>query len=192
MLSVLLLSNVYSPTVCTTTVTALRFIFLYLSHASESSSKAKGGAITDHHKGAIHPSLKRNAGFLAFEIGALYEQAAAAHLEEFDLKIQDMRVLWYVVNCEDSPSQQEVADEMRLLKYTVAVSVDKLHDMRLLIRVQNPDNRRENLLHQTDEGRSLVNTWRKRMVKIRKTVFGALSDEEYAHFCRLAVKVLEE
>ena len=53
-------------------------------------------------------------------------------------------------------SQDDVADALRLDKTTVARALLTLEDKRMVVKRQNPENKRKNLLYLTDAGRESI------------------------------------
>ena len=91
----------------------------------------------------------------------------------------------------DGIAQHDLAARLGLCEPTVAVTLRRLEAARLLRRTVNPSNRREMLVHLTDEGRaaqtSLENAWQ----TVHAVATKGFSHDEKATLHRLLCRVEE-
>ena len=99
-------------------------------------------------------------------------------IDESGLSFQQVKVLMTLAGAEDSPSVKQVADGVGLSLPTVSRAVDGLVKRDLVIRTEDPDDRRQRMLALADSGRELAN----RIIAARIEGLGqfaaSLTDEE--------------
>lgn len=88
--------------------------------------------------------------------------------------------------------QDMIANSLMLDKTTVAKAILSLEERGLITRMQNPDNRRKNILNITDAGKQTIADVLGVYDDWLENVESCLSNEEKEHFRDYCVRLLEK
>ncbi len=88
--------------------------------------------------------------------------------------------------------QDLIANSLMLDKTTVAKAILSLEERGLITRIQNPDNRRKNILNITDTGKETISDVVGVYDEWLKNIESCLSDEEKRQFHDCCIRLLEK
>jgi MarR family transcriptional regulator, organic hydroperoxide resistance regulator len=94
-----------------------------------------------------------------------------------DLTVPQIKTLFFVSNTEGA-NGRKLAAAMRVTPSNITGIVEKLVDQGLLSRVDNPEDRRYQLLRVTEKGETILNDLRERQVGSLREILDKLSVEE--------------
>ncbi|CAN5262609.1 MarR family transcriptional regulator [soil metagenome] len=116
---------------------------------------------------------------LSFTANLVSTLIADAYEKHFDLSIPQWRVLAHVAE-RDGITQQEIGHRTRMEKVTVSRAAVALQKRKLLIRVENPDDKRCLLLVLTPSGRTLYNQISPKALELEASIFDRYDCAELA------------
>ena len=99
-------------------------------------------------------------------------------LKDIDLTSGLHGVLLCIYDFKSPRTQQDIAKRLNMNDGTIARSLRKLEDKNLIERIQNPDNRRQNLISLTDKGLKIAEEYNNLDEKWEKEVFKGLTSNE--------------
>jgi len=102
---------------------------------------------------------------------------AERSMKEFDLGFPEQVVMMYLANGKQM-NQDSIAKHYRLDKGAIAKTVLKLENKQLIIRKQNPDNKRENLLSLSPEGNKILGIMHHRLLDWNLKLYEGISEED--------------
>ncbi len=135
--------------------------------------------------------MRRIGGLLLYELSCVHEHVIGKMLAPSGIGRRELRVLWTIALSEHPPTQQEIADTTCLSGSSIVLAIDVLEKLGVVRRTQNSDNRRENLVSITSEGRRKFRSWQRLLQEGRSETFGGLTSEEYEMLCDLLIKALD-
>lgn len=118
---------------------------------------------------------------LSFTSNLVSERVADTYRALFDLRIPEWRVVAVAAE-HDGISQQAIGTATRMDKVTVSRAAIALVERGLLVRVDNPDDRRSHLLELTAAGRELYAAVAPKALELEARIFDAFGEEELAAF----------
>ena len=86
--------------------------------------------------------------------------------------------LLFAVFFEDGKTMKYYGDKMMVSKSSITILADKLIEEQYLMRSENIEDRRENLLNITEQGKQFINKQKERVKDAVIKKFEALSEEE--------------
>jgi DNA-binding MarR family transcriptional regulator len=98
-------------------------------------------------------------------------------------------VLTALVGLDEAPSQQALADLIRMDRTTMVAIVDALEEAGYVARRRNPADRREQLLDLTPAGRRVQERANRIVIEVERDFLSSLSEEEAERLRRLLQKV---
>ena len=129
-------------------------------------------------------------GFVCRQISlSLYDALEPIYAKQ-KLDFRQAGVLF--MGLEANLSQTHIARLARTDKNTIGVMIDALQKRGLLERRQNPQNRKENLIVLTKEGKKLALSLQKSIAKAQKEILGFLDEEQYSELCASLAGIYEE
>ena len=99
-------------------------------------------------------------------------------IDESGLSFQQVKVLMTLAGAEDSPSVKQVADGIGLSLPTVSRAVEGLVKRELVIRTEDPDDRRQRMLALADSGRAVADRIMAARIEGLGQFAGSLADDE--------------
>ncbi len=103
--------------------------------------------MTNEGKKFLNTEVNKLHGFIY-----MLDQIAEKILQDnLDITYPDFLMMMVLDNMGAS-SQQQLSNYLHVTKSSISKRVDTLSKKNLLIRVSNPDNRRENIVHLSDQG----------------------------------------
>ena len=108
---------------------------------------------------------------------------AEQHLGEYGIGFPEQLVLMYLA-AHGSSNQATIADEFEIDKGSIAKTASKLEEKGLVLRTENPQNRREKRLELTPEAGEIIAAMRSAHEDLDKTLFAGLTNEEIETTCR--------
>ena len=114
----------------------------------------------DRCDGAKYPCERRinglddSIGYLSRIIYWKFVKVIEAKLAPYQISVGQYAIL-RCLSDDKAVSQHHIGTKLRICEPTVAVTLRKLEDMRLVYREKNSTNRREMLVHLTESGRHM-------------------------------------
>lgn len=128
------------------------------------------------------------AAFEAFQLRLM-----AVHVAEFttlDLTMAQAKLL-YVVMAAGELSLSEIASQLRVTASTASGAVDRLVDLRLLSRTDDPSDRRQLRVSVTPLGTQTIEQIRELSTRQLRALFEVLSDDDLGIVSR-AIQILSD
>lgn len=102
---------------------------------------------------SLPPLLRDRLGYLlAISHGGLRAIAEGRLAEELDIDVKQYGAMTVLAGLEERPSQQALAELIRVDRTTMVMTIDGLEAAGYVERRRNPRDRREQLLHLTTAG----------------------------------------
>ncbi|WP_425473965.1 MarR family winged helix-turn-helix transcriptional regulator [Sphingomonas montanisoli] len=114
-----------------------------------------------------------------------WRQLADAVLVEFGVSNSTSWCLLWLDRLGPDVRQTDLAQAIGITQPSLVRLVDQLQQSGLVVRVQDPDDKRSNRLLLTDEGRHLAGTIEARLRDVRAELFDGLSDADLETALRL-------
>ena len=92
--------------------------------------------------------------------------------------VQSHALLYLSKHCDDEITQRDLEHAMRLKPSTINGIVDRLLEKEYITRCPSPRDGRCRLLHLTEAGQELVNSFRAALEQTDRTVLADLTEEE--------------
>mgnify|MGYP003496716814 CR=1 FL=1 len=105
-------------------------------------------------------------------------------LKDYNLGFSEQIILMYLAK-ESNINQDAIAKHYMLDKGAIAKTVTKLEGKNLIKRVQNPDNRRENLLALSPQGAAIIDYLSTGLEEWNNTIYKGLTDEDIKELHRI-------
>lgn len=100
------------------------------------------------------------------------------------------RILYNLLQ-KDCITQKELADRCCFDAATMSRNIDKLQDMGLLVRENNPDCRRSFLISLTEEGLAEAKETEKVFQQFEELICSGMPEEEIDIFCKVLLKMCD-
>lgn len=121
--------------------------------------------------------VQHSLGFLATQLATTLYSDFMNVVEEYNVSVRQCGILFVALYSQ--PSQAQLAKTLRVDKNIVVNMIDDLEEKKLLKRVKNPKNRKENLIFLTPNGQNIASELYQAMQKRQREILGFLSDEDY-------------
>ncbi len=113
-------------------------------------------------------------------------------VSRFGVHRSQHRMLMFLSKRQDEPtSQKDIADSFEISAAAVAVAVKKLEDEGFIIRMQNENDNRTNILALTEKGQEIVAATRDIIEELDRAMFDGFCDAEIAQFSEYFSRMLE-
>jgi DNA-binding MarR family transcriptional regulator len=139
----------------------------------------------------LPPALSRRPGFLLAMVKGGAEPIFSEALAPLRLRPKQYGLLT-VLASEDSLSQQELANWMRIDRTTMVALIDSLEERDWVKRERNPADRRAYLLRLTPSGKRVQARARELVASAEDKTFASLTREERERLIELLAKVAED
>jgi DNA-binding MarR family transcriptional regulator len=126
--------------------------------------------------------------FLVARVRAVGSQHARDALKPLGLRVRAYAVLSLACGAT-SPTQRDIADFLQLDPSQVVAVIDSLEASGLVIRAQDPRDRRVNIVEATERGLSTYADARDAVARARERSLSNLSSDERETLTRLLLKV---
>lgn len=127
--------------------------------------------------------LQHSLGFLATQLATTLYNDFMNVVEEYNVSVRQCGILF--VSLQSQYSQAKLAKIMRVDKNIVVNMIDDLEEKKLLKRVKNPKNRKENLIYLTPHGRKIAHELYEKAKLQQKKILDFLSDEDFEALHRI-------
>lgn len=136
--------------------------------------------------------LHRDSYILLSVLSSQFSADIERICKEFDLTEAHFRVLWAVCNSgsPDGIAMGEIADGLINRAADLTRLVDKMVKMKLVERVQSPDDRRRMMVHVTANGRRVFNKIASTIRSEHYNQWDSLNDTELRQLNKLLKKAL--
>lgn len=135
-------------------------------------------------------NIMNSFGFLSFKLGEALEENLEKYIsEKFQMKSREVGIMIAVK--EKKLSQIQIGQILKLDKNSVRFFIDGLEERNYVYREKNPENRRENLICLTEQGRNLAEELLKTLSISENEVLNVLSLEEKELLKSILKKVYE-
>ncbi len=139
--------------------------------------------------------MKKRAYYLGRTIGKLRGQLFRLQRHRYDKTVVKLTVeeaiLLNMVNERTNQISQNLAQVTGKNKSVVMRMLDSLEGKGLLVRSQNPDDRRENLLALTEQGKKVMRQYSKIECSLSDDLLAGASEEDIEAFFRVADVILD-
>lgn len=143
-------------------------------------------ATTATTKRSLPPLLQDRLGYLlAISHGGLRAIAESRLLDAVGLEVKQFGALTVLAGLDEPPSQQELAELVRIDRTTMVMTCDALEAAGYVERRRNPQDRREQLLHLTAAGKRARKRAERIVVESENEFLSALSAGEADELRRL-------
>ncbi len=127
-------------------------------------------------------------GFLLNWVGQRSREAFAAQLGELGLKPPQFAAL-NVIDARPGLTQQALVGQTGIDPSTMVATLDSLEALGLAERRPHPTDRRKRAVHLTKAGQRKLAEGHRLAADAARSIFGALTQEEYAELSRLLQKL---
>ncbi|MGE7997074.1 MarR family winged helix-turn-helix transcriptional regulator [Lysinibacillus sp. NPDC093190] len=135
-------------------------------------------------------NIMNSFGFLSFKLGEALEGNLEKYIsEKYQMKSREVGIMIAVK--EKKLSQIQIGQILKLDKNSVRFFIDGLEERNYVYREKNPENRRENLICLTEQGRNLAEELSKTLSISENEVLNVLSLEEKELLKSILKKVYE-
>ncbi|MFJ6210668.1 MarR family winged helix-turn-helix transcriptional regulator [Lysinibacillus sp. NPDC092081] len=135
-------------------------------------------------------NIMNSFGFLSFKLGEALEENLEKYInEKFQMKSREVGIMIAVK--EKKLSQIQIGQILKLDKNSVRFFIDGLEERNYVYREKNPENRRENLICLTEQGKSVAEELLKTLSISENEVLNVLSLEEKEQLKSILTKVYE-
>lgn len=110
-------------------------------------------------------------------------------LKQYDISYNEQIMLMYISKNEYT-NQDNIAKNFMTDKGTVAKAIKKLEEKGFILRKENPDNKRENIIALTAKGREIISYMNKLLTEWQEIVFKDISEEEINQAKKIKEKIL--
>ena len=115
---------------------------------------------------------------------------AEAHLGEYGIGFPEQLVIMHL-GAHGASNQTAIADALEIDKGSIAKTLSKLEEKGLIVRRENPENRRENRVELTPAADRILHAMRTAHKQLDGIMFAGLSDEEVRTTCRVLSRIAE-
>lgn len=135
-------------------------------------------------------NIMNSFGFLSFKLAEALEENLEKYISErFQMKSREVGIMISVK--EQKLSQIQIGQILKLDKNSVRFFIDDLEERKYVYREKNPENRRENLICLTEQGKNLAEELLKTLAISENEVLNVLSLEEKEQLKSIMKKVYE-
>lgn len=135
-------------------------------------------------------NIMNSFGFLSFKLAEALEENLEKYISErFQMKSREVGIMIAVK--EQKLSQIQIGQILKLDKNSVRFFIDDLEERKYVYREKNPENRRENLICLTEQGKNLAEELLKTLAISENEVLNVLSLEEKEQLKSIMKKVYE-
>ncbi|MDV4149940.1 MarR family transcriptional regulator [Clostridium sp. AL.422] len=111
-------------------------------------------------------------------------------LREFDLTFGEQVIIMFLSKNKDV-NQDTISKRYMIDKGMVAKTLNKLETKGFILREQNPDNKRENIISLTEKGADILNNIKSIVDEWYEILYGEMSEEEIVCMKKLTNKMAE-
>lgn len=111
-------------------------------------------------------------------------------LKEFDLTFGEQVIVMFI-SAHENVNQDTISKTFMIDKGMVAKTLNKLELKGIIMRKQNPDNKRENIISLTQEGTDILIHMRAVLKEWNEILHEGMSQEDIATITRLTGKMAE-
>jgi DNA-binding MarR family transcriptional regulator len=111
-------------------------------------------------------------------------------LKEFDLTFGEQVILMFL-SIHENVNQDTISKTYMIDKGMVAKTLNKLEQKGFIIRKQNPDKKRENIISLTQKGRYILNIMSAISKEWNEILYEGMSKEDISCVKRLTAKMVE-
>lgn len=111
-------------------------------------------------------------------------------LKEFDLSFGE-QIIIMIISAHDNVNQDTISKQFKVDKGMVAKTLNKLEQKGYIMRVQNPDNKRENIVSLTKKGTDILSHMNTVYKEWNDILYEGMSQEDIEHVTRLTDKMAE-
>ena len=111
-------------------------------------------------------------------------------LREFDLTFGEQVIIMFLSRNEEV-NQDAISKRYMIDKGMVAKTLNKLETKGFILREQNPDNKRENIISLTQKGVDILNNIKSIIDEWNEILYEEMSEEEIACMKKLTNKMVE-
>ncbi len=111
-------------------------------------------------------------------------------LREFDLTFGEQIIVMYL-SANENVNQDTISKTFIIDKGMVAKTLNKLERKGFIMRKQNPNNKRENIISITQKGTDILNNMRAVLKEWNEILYEGMSKEDVASVKRLTGKMVE-
>jgi MarR family transcriptional regulator, transcriptional regulator for hemolysin len=115
---------------------------------------------------------------------------AERKLREFDLSFGEQVIIMFL-STHEKVNQDTISKAYMIDKGMVAKTLNKLEKKGFILRKQNPDNRRENILSLTQKGTDVLSNMRSILKEWNEILYEGMSMEDIACMKSLTGKMVE-
>jgi len=129
-------------------------------------------------------------GFLSFKLAEALEENLEQYIsEKFQMKSREVGIMMAVK--DQKLSQIQIGQILKLDKNSVRFFIDGLEERKYVYREKNSENRRENLICLTEQGKNMAGELMKTLAISENEVLNILSLEEKEQLKSIMKKVYE-
>jgi len=111
-------------------------------------------------------------------------------LREFDLTFGEQIIVMFL-SAHDNVNQDTISKTFMIDKGMVAKTLNKLEQKGYIMRRQNPDNKRENIISLTQQGADILIHMNTVLKEWNDILYEGMSEEDIAYVTRLTEKMAE-
>ncbi len=111
-------------------------------------------------------------------------------LREFDLTFGEQVIIMFLSRNEEV-NQDAISKRYMIDKGMVAKTLNKLETKGFILREQNPDNKRENIISLTQKGADILSNIKNIIDEWNEILYEEMSEEEIACMKKLTNKMVE-
>lgn len=114
-----------------------------------------------------------------------YSRIFSEHkLQDFGIGFPEQLILMYL-SANQKVNQEKIASHFMLDKGTIAKTLSKLEEKGLILRIENPDNKREKLIELTSEGSKILCYMESALKEWNSCIYDGLGESEIEQINRL-------
>lgn len=110
------------------------------------------------------------------------------NLIDINVSFTEQFVIMYLCK-NNSVNQDSIAKYFMIDKGAIAKTLNHLEDKKLILRTDNPSNKREKLISPTNEGKQILGFMNDKLLEWDSLLFEGLSEEEIESFKRITLKI---
>mgnify|MGYP000657230772 CR=1 FL=1 len=111
-------------------------------------------------------------------------------LREFDLTFGEQIIVMFI-SAHENVNQDTISKTFMIDKGMVAKTLNKLEQKGYIMRRQNPDNKRENIISLTQQGADILIYMNTVLKELNDILYEGMSEEDIAHVTKLVEKMAE-
>ncbi|WP_197142200.1 MarR family winged helix-turn-helix transcriptional regulator [Lysinibacillus sphaericus] len=135
-------------------------------------------------------NIMNSFGFLSFKLAEALEENLEQYIsEKFQMKSREVGIMMAVK--DQKLSQIQIGQILKLDKNSVRFFIDGLEERKYVYREKNSENRRENLICLTEQGKNMAGELMKTLAISENEVLNILSLEEKEQLKSIMKKVYE-